>query len=100
MLLRCWEFREHINCFLRKLKTTASLKDNDLAYGPLTSMITAADWKDVKDLIDFLETPYQLTKRLEGNNGGNSQGLLWQTLLNLQVLWVHFEEAKLSDHSE
>jgi len=38
--------------------------------------------------------------RLEGNNGGNSQGSLWQTLLNLQVLWVHFEEAKLSDHSE
>jgi hypothetical protein len=35
-------------------------------------MITAAAWDDVKDLINSLETPYQLTKRLEGNNGGNS----------------------------
>ena len=57
MLLRCWELREHIDRFLRKHKTTASLKDDNLAYGPLTNTITAADWDDVKDLIDFLETP-------------------------------------------
>ena len=86
MLLRCWELREHIDRFLRKHETTASLKDDNLAYGPLTNTITAANWDDVKDLVNFLETPYQLTKRLKGNNGSNSQGVLWQTLLNLQVL--------------
>jgi hypothetical protein len=41
-----------------------------------------------------------MTKRLEGNNSGNGFGSLWQTLPNLQALWVHFEEACKQENSK
>jgi hypothetical protein len=41
-----------------------------------------------------------MTKWLEGNNSGNGFRSLWQTLLNLQALWVHFEEAGEQENSE
>jgi hypothetical protein len=41
-----------------------------------------------------------MMKQLEGNNSGNGFGSLWQTLPNLQALWVHFEEACEQENSE
>jgi hypothetical protein len=99
MLLRCYKLHEHINRFIRQLRGHEASRD-DLDYGPLEDTITPEEWDDVKDLVDFLEAPYQMTKRLEGNNSGNGFGSLWQTLPNLQALWVHFEEAKEQPHSE
>jgi hypothetical protein len=99
MLLRCYELRQHINRFIRRLASHEA-GDDELNYSPLTDTITKEEWDDVKDLIDFLEAPYQMTKRLEGNNSGNGFGSLWQTLPNLQALWLHFEETKAQPHSE
>jgi hypothetical protein len=99
MLLRCYELRQYINRFIRWLASHEAA-DDDLDYSPLTDTITEDDWDDVKALVDFLEAPYQMTKRLEGNNSGNGFGSLWQTLPNLQALWVHFEEAYKQENSE
>jgi hypothetical protein len=99
MLLRCYELRQYINRFIRRLASYEAA-DDDLDYSPLTDTITEDDWDDVKALVDFLEAPYQMTKRLEGNNSGNGFGSLWQTLPNLQALWVHFEEACEQENSE
>jgi hypothetical protein len=99
MLLRCYELRQYINRFIRRLASHEAA-DDDLDYSPLTDTITEDDWDDVKALVDFLEAPYQMTKRLEGNNSGNGFGSLWQTLPNLQALWVHFEEACEQENSE
>jgi hypothetical protein len=85
MLLRCYELREHINRFIRQLRGHDASID-DLDYGPLEDTITEEEWDDVKDLVDFLQAPYEMTKRLEGNNSGNGFGSLWQTLPNLQAL--------------
>ena len=75
MLLRCYELKEHINRFIRRLAGYKASR-NELNYSPLHDTITEDDWDDVKDLIDFLKAPYQMTKRLEGNNSGNSFGSL------------------------
>jgi hypothetical protein len=99
MLLRCYELRQYINRFIRRLARNEAA-DDDLDYSPLTDTITEDDWDDVKALVDFLEAPYQMTKRLEGNNSGNGFGSLWQTLPNLQALWVHFEKACKQENSE
>jgi hypothetical protein len=99
MLLRCYKLCEHINRFIRQLRGHNASLDN-LDYGPLKDTITEEEWDDVKDLVDFLQAPYKMTKRLEGNNSGNGFGSLWQTLPNLQALWVHFEEAGERPHSE
>jgi hypothetical protein len=71
MLIRCYKLRQHINRFIRRLASHGT-GDDKLNYSPLTDTITEEEWDDVKDLIDFLKAPYQMTKRLEGNNSGNS----------------------------
>jgi hypothetical protein len=35
-----------------------------------------------------------MTKRLKGNNSQSGFGSLWQTLPNLQALWVYYSDAK------
>jgi hypothetical protein len=40
-----------------------------------------------------------MTKRLEGNNSSNGFGSLWQTLPDLQALWVTCSEAREQLHS-
>jgi hypothetical protein len=44
-------------------------------------------------LINFLKVPYNLCKALEGNNSVSGFGSLWQTIVNLQALWQHYEAA-------
>lgn len=102
MLLRCWELRASIRAFVHQLKTLDHDvdDDDDAQYDPLTDGLAETDWDDVKELIDFLVVPYEMTKRLEGNNSGNGFGSLWQTLVNLQALWVSYSEAKERTHNE
>jgi hypothetical protein len=85
MLLRCYKLCQHINRFIRWLANHEA-GDDKLNYSLLTDTITKEEWNDVKNLIDFLEAPYQMTKRLEDNNSSNGFGSLWQTLPNLQAL--------------
>jgi hypothetical protein len=99
MLLRCYELHKHINRFIHQLRGHDASLDN-LDYGPLKDTITEEEWDDIKDLVNFLQAPYKMTKWLEGNNSGNGFGSLWQTLPNLQALWMHFEEAGERPHSE
>jgi hypothetical protein len=98
-LLCCLEPKEHINRFIRR-HSSHEASDNNLNYSSLTNAITEDAWDDIKALLNFLEAPYQMTKRLEGNNSSNGFGSLWQTLPNLQALWVHFEEARKQENSE
>jgi hypothetical protein len=85
MLLRYLELKEHTNRFVRRLSSHEASNDG-LNYSSLTDTITEDTWDDVKALVYFLEAPYQMTKRLEGNNNGNGFGALWQILPNLQAL--------------
>jgi hypothetical protein len=97
MLLRCLELREPIKRFIRRLrnpddtpKTTASATDK---YDPLADSLTDDEWDEVKELVNFLEAPYEMTKRLEGNNSASGFGSLWQTLTNLQALWALYSTS-------
>jgi hypothetical protein len=66
MLLCCLELKEPIKRFNRRLRDDA--RDDDVDYSPLTDQLSEDDWDDVKELVDFLQAPYEMTKRLEGNN--------------------------------
>ncbi|KAF2630285.1 hypothetical protein BU25DRAFT_456046 [Macroventuria anomochaeta] len=90
MLLRCYELKDSINRFIRYL--TRGSADDDLDYSPLTDAFTDDDWGKVSELVDFLQAPYELTKRLEGSMSASGFGSLRQTLPNLQALWVHYNE--------
>ncbi|KAH3938518.1 hypothetical protein HBH98_249950 [Parastagonospora nodorum] len=92
MLLRCLELKPHIQRFNRRLREQQNPLNNE-DYNPLTDALTDDDWDDVKDLVDFLEAPYEMTKRLEGNASSSGYGSLWQTLPNLQALWAHYTQA-------
>jgi hypothetical protein len=92
MLLRCLELKEPIKRFNRRLRDDAL--DDDVNYSLLTDRLLEDDWDDVKELVDFLQAPYEMTKRLEGNTSQSGFGSLWQTLPNLQALWVHYSDAK------
>jgi hypothetical protein len=98
MLLRCLELKEAIKRFIRRLwdkdDDNTSDASDDLDYSPLTDKLTDDDWDDVKELINFLQAPYEMTKRLEGNNSQSGFGSLWQSLPNLQALWAHYTNAK------
>jgi hypothetical protein len=97
-LFRCLELKEAIKRFIRRLwdkdDDNTSDASDDLDYSPLTDKLTDDDWDDVKELIDFLQAPYEMTKRLEGNNSQSGFGSLWQSLPNLQALWAHYTNAK------
>lgn len=99
MMLRCLELREPIKRFIRKLRTQRGNTDRDssdpveAAYDPLTDSLTDDEWDEVSELVDFLNAPYQMTRRLEGSNSVSGFGSLWQTLTNLQALWSHYRQA-------
>jgi hypothetical protein len=63
MLLCCYKLRQLTNRFICQLANHKA-GDNKLNYSPLTDTITEEEWNNVKNLIDFLEAPYQMTKRL------------------------------------
>jgi hypothetical protein len=100
MLLRCLQLKDPIKRFIWRLweEAEANNNDDDLEhnrdYSPLTDRILDNDWDDVKELVDFLQAPYEMTKRLEGNNSQSGFGSFWQTLSNLQALWTRYTDAK------
>jgi hypothetical protein len=96
MLLRCTELQEPIKRFIQRLRPCSDDTDNadddtephtNEQYDPLTDGLTDDDWDEVHELVAFLQAPYEMTKRLEGNNSSLKFGSIWQTLVNLQALW-------------
>jgi hypothetical protein len=66
----------------------------DKDYNLLKDEITSEEWEGVQQLVDFLQAPVEMMKRLEGNNSASGFGLLWQTLTNLQALWTLYSSTK------
>jgi hypothetical protein len=83
MLLRCLKLKDSIKRFIRHLRHE---QPDELDYSPITDALSDDDWDDVTELVDFLQAPYELTKRLEGSTSVSGFGSLWQTLPNLQAL--------------
>ncbi|RYN53571.1 hypothetical protein AA0118_g9680 [Alternaria tenuissima] len=79
MLLRCLELRNPITRFMTRLQQQASQGYND-EYNLLNDEISSEEWEGVQQLVDFLQAPVEMTKRLEGNNSASGFGSLWQTL--------------------
>jgi hypothetical protein len=100
MLLRCFELKDTIQRFIRRLRSDNSIVSDNLDYSPLTDSLTDDEWGDVKEFVDFLKAPYEMTKRLEGNNSCSGFGSIWQTLPNLQALWTHYMAATEVTHNE
>ena len=93
MLLRCLELRNPITRFMTRLQQQPS-QGQDEDYNPLKDEITSEEWEGVQQLVDFLQAPVEMTKRLEGNNSASGFGSLWQTLTNLQALWTLYSSTK------
>jgi hypothetical protein len=93
MLLRCLKLKPHINRFIRRLRDDETF-DEEADFHPINDKLSDDYGDDVKELVEFLQAPYEMTKRLEGNNSGSGFGSLWQTLPNLQALWAHYSDAK------
>lgn len=101
MLLRCQELREPIRAFQRKyrlaVKSDKEFDDDDDSagspYNPVLDSLSDDDWLEVNELINFLKVPYDLCKALEGSNNVSGFGSLWQTIVNLQALWKHYNDA-------
>ena len=55
--------------------------------------------RGVSELVNFLQVPFEMTRRLEGSNSVSGFGSLWQTLVNLQVLWRHYRGSCVYDSS-
>jgi hypothetical protein len=90
MLQRCLELKESIKRFIRKLRT---IDDDDSKYDPLTDSLSDDEWDEVIELVDFLQAPFEMCRRLEGDNSASGFGSLWQTLPNLQALWALYSTA-------
>jgi hypothetical protein len=97
MMLRCLELKDHIQRFIQALKNNNDFAD-DVTYDPLTDGLTNEEWDDAQELVNFLQAPYEMTKKLEGNNSSSGFGSIWQTLPNMQVLWIHYTEATEPTH--
>ncbi|CAE7021586.1 Transposase protein [Pyrenophora teres f. teres] len=93
MLLRCLELRRCIQRFMTRSQNPSQQIDDD--YDPLTDTLTEEEWEAVQQLVDFLQLPVEMTKRLEGSNSVSGFGSLWQTLTNLQTLWTHYNSEKV-----
>lgn len=101
MLLRCWELKESIDRFLRRWKLNNNVRDEDNenkaeeedGFNPLLDKLLPEEWDEVKQLADFLQPLYQMTKSLEGNG---EFGSLWQTITNFNFLDTVLREKKLS----
>jgi hAT family C-terminal dimerisation region len=106
MLLRCWELKESIDRFIRRWRQLNNLTNGDEAaeeadgFNPLLDCLTPDEWDEVKELVDFLKSFYEMTKRLEGNQSNSGFGSIWQTITNLNLLDIKLREKKLSLHRE
>ncbi|RYN88075.1 hypothetical protein AA0119_g12201 [Alternaria tenuissima] len=87
------QLRNPITRFITRLQQQASQGYND-EYNPLNDEISSEEWEGIQQLIDFLQAPVEITKRLEGNNSASGFRLLWQTLTSLQALWTLYSSTK------
>jgi hypothetical protein len=78
MLQRCLKLKDSIKRFIRMLRT---IDDDDSKYDPLTDSLSDDEWDEVIELVDFLQAPFEMCRRLEGDNSASEFGSLWQTLL-------------------
>jgi hypothetical protein len=69
MLLRCLKLKDSIKRFIRHLRYE---QPDELDYSPITDALSNNDWDDVTELVNFLQAPYELTKRLEGSTSVSS----------------------------
>jgi hypothetical protein len=97
MMLRCLELKDHIQRFVQALKNNNDFAD-DVTYDPLTNSLTDKEWDNAQELVNFLQAPYKMTKKLEGNNSSFGFGSIWPTLPNMQALWIHYTEATEHTH--
>jgi hypothetical protein len=97
MMLRCLELKESIKRIIRRLKNDGNVTNE--AYNPLTDSLDDDKWDEVTELVNFLRAPYEMTKRLKGNNSSSRFGSLWQTLTNLQALWTLYSSMSERPHS-
>jgi len=58
------------------------MKSDNFDFCLLTDAVTEDDWDDGKELTDFLQAPYEMTNRLEGDNNVFGPGSLQQPLPN------------------
>jgi hypothetical protein len=75
MLLRCLELRNPITRFMTRMQQQP-LQRLDDEYNPLTDELSSKEWEGVQQLVDFLQAPVEMTKRLEGNNSASGFGSL------------------------
>jgi hypothetical protein len=85
MLQRCLDLKESIKCFIPKLCT---IDDDNSRYNPLNNSLCNDEWDEVIELVNFLRAPFEMCRRLKGDNSASGFGSLWQTLPNLQALWA------------
>jgi hypothetical protein len=92
MILRCLEHKDAIRLFMRRSRDEAA--GSITTYSPLYNSLSDDEWDDVAELVAFLKTPYEIKKRLEGNNSSSGFGSPWQILINLQALWAHYSDYR------
>jgi hypothetical protein len=66
--------------------TSNSTRSATLGYDFEADKLSEDEWEEVEELVKFLQGPYKMTKRLEGDNSRSGFGSMWQVLANLQVL--------------
>lgn len=77
MLLRCRDLRYAIRSFQRPIRNDETITPSVDTPAPRFEDYTTDDDRDEVDaLVDFLQLPYELTKRLEGNNSTSGFGSL------------------------
>jgi hypothetical protein len=72
MLQRCLELKESITRFIQRLRTSDTDNNSNAAgnndYYLLTESLIEGEWDDVKELVEFLQFPYEMKKHLKGDN--------------------------------
>jgi hypothetical protein len=72
MLQRCLELKESITRFIQCLRTLDTDNDSNAAgdneYYLLTNSLIEDGWEDVKELVELLQFPCEMTKHLKGDN--------------------------------
>ncbi|KAF2630354.1 hypothetical protein BU25DRAFT_456098 [Macroventuria anomochaeta] len=88
---------KQISDYLQEEEVQISHQNNkdidDGPYNPVLDALLDGNLDEINDIIDFLKVPYDLTKAMEDSNEVSSFGSLWQTIVNLQMLWEHYNTA-------
>lgn len=97
-----YQFKRFIQTIRSELLEDNITTSTDAApaeHNPLTTAVTDDEWNEVAELIQFLKIPFEMTRRLEGSNNVSEFGSLWQSLTNLQHLWLSYQSASEQPHT-